>query len=152
MTNTTTARQHQDDDEAIRLTADMVLIGYDIGVRHVLLIRRRWEPFEGAWALPGGYVEPGETALDAAVRELEEETGIAVSEDDVTEVGTWHEPGRDPRGRVVTVAHRMDVGVCVRATARDDAAEASWWPVNRLDDLPIAFDHRAIIRSALWPR
>lgn len=147
MTNTTTARQHQDDDEAIRLTADMVLIGYDIGVRHVLLIRRRWEPFEGAWALPGGYVEPGETALDAAVRELEEETDIAVCAEDVTEVGTWHEPGRDPRGRVVTVAHRMDVGVCVRATARDDATDARWWPINGLP--PLAFDHADILNAAL---
>lgn len=97
-------------DETIRLTADVVAIAPDAtGLEHVLLIRRRWEPFEGHWALPGGHVDTEESVRTAAARELAEETGLDVAEGDLTELGAWHEPGRDPRGRYVTVAYRADL-------------------------------------------
>ncbi|MFJ1597882.1 NUDIX domain-containing protein [Streptomyces sp. NPDC088261] len=128
--------------ETIRLTADVVLIANG----HVLLIERGWDPFEGMWALPGGHVDAGETSLTAAARELAEETGIAVTTADLRQVGTFDAPGRDPRGRYVTVAYAATLPRPVQPSAGDDAAAARWWP---LDALPVlAFDHAAIVRAA----
>src|ERR1700754_3805735 len=71
---------------------------------HVLLIRRRWEPYQGCWALPGGYVDHGETFAQAAERELAEETGLKGA-GGLIRVGLYDAPDRDPRGRVISVAH-----------------------------------------------
>lgn len=140
-------------DEVSRLTADVVAIAPDeTGRDHVLLIRRGWEPFEGYWALPGGHVDTDEHTRDAAVRELAEETGVSVHEGDLIELGAWHAPGRDPRGRYVTVAYRVSVWTTVTLRADDDATDARWVPVDDLDDIGLAFDHREIIRAALTPR
>lgn len=114
----------------------------------VLLIERGKEPFEGAWALPGGFVEVGETVEQACVRELEEETGI---EAEILQlVGVYSHPKRDPRGHVVStpfLVRRADSGSQREAQAGDDAADASWFD---LEDLPeIAFDHRTILQDAL---
>lgn len=130
--------------ETIRFTADVVAVTPD---RHVLLIERGWDPYEGHWALPGGHVDPGETSLHAAVRELEEETGVRVADGDLHQIGTWDAPGRDPRGRYVTVAYLAHVPVGTEAVAGDDARTAKWVP---LDDLPeqLAFDHADILRAA----
>lgn len=137
-------------DEAARLTADAVVVAPDKnGVDHVLLICRRWAPFAGHWALPGGHVDAGETAAIAAARELAEETGVVVPPASLAEVGVWHDPGRDPRGRYVTVAYRAEVGECAEVAARDDATEARWWPVDALVDLDLAFDHADILDAAL---
>lgn len=68
------------------------------------------------------------------------------------ELGTWHTPGRDPRGRYVTVAHRTELPAIIAPTAADDAADARWFPVDALPDLPLAFDHRQIIKAALVSR
>ncbi|MFI1510228.1 NUDIX domain-containing protein [Streptomyces sp. NPDC020597] len=129
-------------DETIRYTADVVLLA----AGHVLLIERGWDPFEGCWALPGGHVDTGETSLAAAARELEEETGITVSADDLRQVGAFDDPGRDPRGRYVSVAYTATLPVPVRPTAGDDATAARWWPLNALPDL--AFDHADILARA----
>lgn len=140
-------------DETIRLTADVVALAPDAdGLEHVLLIRRRWEPFEGMWALPGGHVDQGEEAVDAAARELAEETGLAIAAEALTELGAWHAPGRDPRGRYVTVAYRADLPHRATTHAADDATDARWWPVDALADLDLAFDHRKIITRALASR
>ena len=137
----------------IRLTADVVALAPDDdGLEHVLLIRRRWAPYEGHWALPGGHVDQGEEAVDAAARELREETGLDITPDALTELGAWHAPGRDPRGRYVTVAYRADLPHRATATAADDATDARWWPVDALADLAVAFDHRKIIARALASR
>lgn len=137
-------------DESIRLTADVVALAPDrTGRDHVLLIRRRWEPYADCWALPGGHVDVGEDARDAAVRELAEETGLDVDEDDLRELGAWHAPARDPRGRYVTIAYAVPVWTTVPLRGADDAAEARWVPVDDLTDMRLAFDHCDIIRAAL---
>ena len=80
-----------------------------------------------------------------AVRELEEETGLYVSEQDIRLIGVYSTPGRDPRGRTVTAAYRVASGKWKEESARagDDAAEIRWWPLNALP--PLAFDHAEIV-------
>lgn len=131
------------EEAAVQRTADAVLFAQG----HVLLIMRRWDPFAGCWALPGGYADDGEEEVDAAARELEEETSIIVLAGDLHEVGTFDAPGRDPRGHFVTTAFTVTLPSLLSPTARDDAAAARWWPLDALPDL--AFDHAAII-SAAW--
>ncbi|MGW5003170.1 NUDIX domain-containing protein [Streptomyces hydrogenans] len=134
-----------DRPEIIRYTADVVAVTDD---GRVLLIKRGWDPYEGHWALPGGHVDRGETGLRAAVRELEEETGVRVTEDELRLVGVWDQSDRDPRGRYVTVTYLAAVPADTRATAGDDARDARWWP---LSDLPerLAFDHADILAAVL---
>ncbi|MEV7082426.1 NUDIX hydrolase [Streptomyces sp. NPDC093516] len=129
-------------DETIRYTADVVLLA----AGHVLLIERGWDPFEGRWALPGGHVDVGETSRAAAARELEEEAGITVPADDLRQVGAFDTPGRDPRGRYVSVAYTATLPTPVQPTAGDDATAARWWPLTALPDL--AFDHADILARA----
>jgi 8-oxo-dGTP diphosphatase len=123
------------------LTADIVLLTHE-SAPNVLLIRRKKPPYEGCWALPGGFVDEGETLEQAAHRELIEETGVAV--ESLEQLFTVGDPGRDPRGWTVSVAFiaRVDASA-VQPRAGDDAAEAGWHP---LADLPeMAFDHRMIL-------
>lgn len=127
------------DYERPMLTADCAVVN---GRGEVLLVRRGGEPFKGCWALPGGFMEMDETIERCAVRELEEETGIRVTEEALRLIGIYSAPGRDPRGRTVTAAYAISVGDCT-ATAGDDAAEVRWWPLAELP--PLAFDHAQII-------
>ncbi|WP_411152653.1 NUDIX domain-containing protein [Streptomyces sp. A30] len=129
-------------DETIRYTADVVLLA----AGHVLLIERGWDPFKGRWALPGGHVDAGEASLAASVRELQEETGITVPADNLRQVGAFDAPGRDPRGRYVSVAYTATLPTPVTPTAGDDATAARWWPLTALPDL--AFDHADILARA----
>jgi 8-oxo-dGTP diphosphatase len=109
----------------------------------VVLIRRASDPFEGRWALPGGFVEVGETVESAAAREAAEETGLAVELARL--VGVYSDPERDPRGHNVSVAFlaRVVGGDLVAAT---DAAEVA---VLDPDSVELAFDHRSIIADAV---
>lgn len=109
----------------------------------VLLIQRGRAPFEGRYALPGGFIEEGESAEECVVREVEEETGLRT---EVLElVGAYTRPGRDPRGHICTLAYRLVVrGGSVRAG--DDAAAAAYFPLDALPKL--AFDHRLIVEDA----
>lgn len=130
------------------LTADVVVVRAGEPSR-VLLIRRGNEPFAGRWALPGGFVNEGERPEDAARRELAEETGL-VFEGELTLVGVYGEPGRDPRGWTVSAAYLAIVAGEVRVSGSDDAAEARWFLA---DELPLlAFDHDVIVRDALSMR
>src|SRR5690606_6617481 len=131
-------------------TADVALFGYDAGW-HILLVRRRWEPYVDYWALPGGYIETGEDTETAARRELAEETNVACHE--LRPVGRYATPGRDPRG-LVTVAYwgivpsaTGPVGGCPRPEPADDAADARWWSINWLPAL--AYDHGDIAADAV---
>jgi 8-oxo-dGTP diphosphatase len=131
----------------VELTVDVVIFTVREGGLHVLLVRRGIEPFRGAWAVPGGFVLESESLEEAAFRELAEETGVR----DVylEQLYTFGDPGRDPRGRVVTVAYYAlaDRGrLALRAGS--DAADARWWPVGALPE-PVAFDHARILDHAV---
>src|ERR1044072_5500299 len=115
------------------LTVDCVIFGLDLEEEtlRVMLIERDAEPFAGVWAIPGGFVRRGETLMDAATRELEEETGIAGVF--LEQLYTFGDPGRDPRGRVASVAYSARVSPGnhpIRATT--DARQAQWFPVTSL--------------------
>lgn len=127
------------------VTVDVVIFSLREDDLKVLLIRRAAPPFKGKWAIPGGYVHPDESLDAAALRELEEESGLR----DVylEQLYTFGEPKRDPRGRVITVAYFALVADDVAARAGDDAAEAAWRSVYDLPDL--AFDHTEILNYAL---
>ena len=123
------------DSACVRLRDDM----------EVLLIRRGREPFAGKWALPGGFVEIDEEIDAAARRELREETGLGASA--LFELGTFARVGRDPRGRVVSVAFLAPFGPdACGEEAGDDAADAGWFPLFSPPEL--AFDHGAILERA----
>ena len=122
------------------LTADCAVVNLR---GEVLLVRRGNEPFRGCWALPGGFMEMDETIEHCAVRELMEETGIAVAEEELQLIGVFSDPGRDPRGRTVTAAYAVRLSADVTPAAGDDAAEVRWWPLDKLP--PLAFDHDRII-------
>ncbi|MFI5805668.1 NUDIX domain-containing protein [Streptomyces sp. NPDC051561] len=129
---------------AIRYTADVVVTSTD---GRVLLVERGWDPFKGQWALPGGFVDPGETSRAAAARELAEEAGVYAAEYELHQVGVFDAPDRDPRGRYVTVAYHLEVHSGLPIEAGDDATKAQWWPLTDLP--PLAFDHAEIIAHAL---
>lgn len=126
------------------LTVDVVLVTREAKPR-VLLIERKGEPFAGKWALPGGFVEEGERLATAAVRELEEETGLTTTE--LEQLYAAGDPGRDPRGWTVSVVFlaRVDVRKA-KAVAGDDAAKVVWFPLAKLPEL--AFDHAMILERA----
>lgn len=128
--------------ETIRFTADVVVTTTD---GYVLLIQRGWDPHKGAWALPGGHVDPGETSRDAAARELAEEAGVYAMPGELTQVGVFDQPDRDPRGRYVTVAYQLTVLPGTIVEAGDDATAVQWWPLSCLP--PLAFDHADIIAA-----
>lgn len=124
------------------LTVDCVVFGYDAEELKVLLIQRDLEPFEGKWALPGGFVHLDETLEDAARRELQEETGIADLY--LEQLYTFGTVNRDPRERVVSVAYYALVDLFQhRLTAATDARNAAWFAVE--DIPPLAFDHEHIL-------
>jgi len=126
------------------LTVDLVLATREPRPR-VLLIRRGKDPFAGSWALPGGFVEEGETLGAAARRELLEETGLSVEA--LEQLYTAGDPGRDPRGWTVSVAYLVRVNAAqLKPVAADDAAEVGWFELAALPAL--AFDHAMILERA----
>jgi len=109
----------------------------------VLLIKRRNEPFKGRWALPGGFVEYGETVEDAVLREVKEETGMDAEIKKL--VGVYSDPSRDPRGHTISIVFLLEGKGDVMAG--DDAVEAKFFDLNELP--PLAFDHEKIIKDAI---
>jgi 8-oxo-dGTP diphosphatase len=127
------------------LTVDCVIFGLDESDLKVLLIQRGQAPFEGQWALPGGFVQMNEMLDEAARRELQEETGV--SNVFLEQLYTYSGVDRDPRERVVTVAYFALVKLCDhRIKATTDARNAAWFAVH--DTPKLAFDHAQILEQA----
>ena len=104
---------------------------------------------KGAWALPGGFVDQGEDPIHAAVRELEEETGLKGTKPRLLMV--MGDPARDPRKHIVSVVYEIDVSTDQEPTAGDDAADARFWPINTVfsGELTLAGDHLQILKNWL---
>ena len=129
------------------LTVDVVVFALDEDELRVMLIQRDLEPFAGRWALPGGFVQPDESAETAARRELAEETGLVdVSGLHLEQLRTYSEPDRDPRMRVVSVAFAALLPNAPEAHAGSDAAQARWVECDIAQ--PLAFDHDRILADA----
>jgi 8-oxo-dGTP diphosphatase len=127
------------------VTVDMVIITLRGEELQVLLVKRDVAPYKSRWAIPGGFVQINESLEAAARRELREETGVI----DVylEQLYTFGNPGRDPRGRVISVAYIALVPAPLAVEAGSDAREARWWPLSHLPAL--AFDHDKILQYAL---
>jgi 8-oxo-dGTP diphosphatase len=135
---------------AFAVTVDVVILTMTEGTLQVLLVRRGEAPFQGMWAIPGGFKRPTETLDEAARRELSEETGVDAARL-LTQFGAYGDPQRDPRMNVVTVAYvavLRDVGAVVAGT---DAADAALVPVSAVlnGQIDLAFDHLRIARDAI---
>lgn len=128
------------------VTVDAAIFRYNENVLEVLLIERGNYPFEGMWALPGGFLDMDETLEQGVIRELEEETGLKSIE--LKQLHAYSAIGRDPRGRTVTITfYGMVKFSYSKVQAGDDARNAEWFPVNKIDKL--AFDHQEMIEMAL---
>ena len=132
------------------LTTDCVLFTPD---GQTLLIRRKNDPFAGGYALPGGFVEIGETVETGCRREVLEETGLEVG--DLTLVGVYSDPMRDPRGHTVSIAYATLLRSNAAPKAGSDALSAEW--ISNWRSLALAFDHAQILTDAervakLWRR
>jgi 8-oxo-dGTP diphosphatase len=127
------------------VTVDVAVFRLHEDMLKVLLIRRAFPPFKNKWALPGGFVNIGEALEDAALREMEEETGVR----DVylEQLYSFGDPKRDPRGRVITVAYFALISRDVPLRAGEEATRAAWHPVNKVPEL--AFDHAKILSYAV---
>lgn len=131
---------------ALRVTVDVVIFTVRGTELQVLLIKRGVPPFEGHYAIPGGFVHEDESLEEAALRELYEETGVRNLF--LEQLYTFGEPKRDPRGRVVTVAYyALIASDKLSLTAGADAAEAGWFSMGALPGL--AFDHDRILHCAV---
>ena len=123
-----------------KLTVDGVLFNG----RKLLLIKRKHEPFKDIWALPGGFVDYGETTEHAVIREMKEETGLDVKIIDL--IGVYSDPNRDPRGHTVSIVYDLEM-MGGKLAGGDDAAEAQFFNYDSLP--PLAFDHHEIIKEVL---
>ncbi|MFE1247760.1 NUDIX domain-containing protein [Streptomyces sp. NPDC058735] len=133
--------------EPFAVTVDLAVFTLRASTLHVLLVERGQEPYAGHWALPGGFVQPDESAETAARRELAEETGLSdVSELHLEQLRTYSEPGRDPRMRVVSVAFAALLPHAPEVRGGSDAAQARWMPYGTAG--PLAFDHDRILADA----
>lgn len=123
------------------VTADIIILKTTNTINSVLLIERKHPPFQGMWALPGGFLDMHETLEEAALRELEEETGITGIE--LKQFHTFSKVDRDPRHRTITTVFIGYTNDNASPVAGDDAAKAQWF---RLEDLPpLAFDHDEVM-------
>ncbi|WBQ05005.1 NUDIX hydrolase [Kribbella sp. CA-293567] len=139
------------DYEPLGVAADLVILTVRDGALQVLLISRGIAPYRGRWALPGGFVRPKEDLEETARRELAEETGLVSDRIHLEQIATYGDPGRDPRGRVISVAYLALVPDLPAPVAGTDAASAEWVTVAELldDARRLAFDHHRILTDAV---
>lgn len=132
--------------QQIWLATDALVFGYSDGAMHVLLIQKGDGKYKGGWVLPGGFVKDKEELVQAACRELKEETGIDLKS--MEQVGTFGGVNRDYRGRVVSVAFMALVKPETLSVMPDtDAVDARWFPIDNLPKL--GFDHKDIVKAGL---
>jgi 8-oxo-dGTP diphosphatase len=130
----------------IKLAADAMVFSGKGDALQILLVRRKYEPYKGMWAIPGGFVEDDEELEAAAIRELQEETGLIVPT--MTQLHTFGKVGRDSRGRTVTVTYYAFTDAATqKVQGGDDAAEAEWVYVKDITEL--AFDHMEMLHMAM---
>lgn len=127
------------------LTVDAAIFRRRAGSYDVLLIRRGRPPFQGKWALPGGFVDMDETLEHAIAREVEEET--LLKNLSLQQLHAFSTPGRDPRGHTISMVFWGIVTDRQEAKAGDDASETQWFSINQLPDL--AFDHSDVAKMAI---
>ncbi len=129
------------------MTVDAIVFAFIKGKAKLLLINRKYEPFKGKWAIPGGFIEIDEELEDAVVRELKEETGLEGVA--LKQMHTFGKCGRDPRGRMITISF---MGIAregqTRIKAGDDAANARWFGIEKLPK-DMAFDHNEVAWFAI---
>ncbi|MBK3524564.1 MULTISPECIES: NUDIX hydrolase [Streptomyces] len=136
----------------VLLTVDLVILTLREGRLCVLLVERGEDPFQGMLALPGGFLNhAGEDILDAAHRELSEETALTAGWVHLEQLATYGKAGRDPRGRVVSVAHLAIAPGLPEPVAGTDAADAAWVPAESVlsGEVRLAFDHRRIVTDGI---
>lgn len=128
------------------VTVDVLMMSLRQRDLQILLIKRRSWPYEGMWAIPGGFINMNESLETAAKRELQEETGV--QDVYLEQLYTFGDPGRDPRTRVITVVYfALLDSERLQVQAASDAADVGWFSVYELP--PLAFDHEQIIEYAL---
>lgn len=128
------------------VTVDCVIFGLDKDALKVLLIERAHDPYAGHWALPGGFVDMGEDLRTAALRELEEETGVV--DVFIEQLYTFGAPERDPRGRVISITYYALVNIMEHPVqASSDASKAKWFTLDKIPKL--GFDHDVILNMAI---
>ena len=127
------------------LTVDAVVFK-EIGIKkEILLIQRKFAPYKGKWALPGGFVDMDETLEQAAVRELSEETGITNVA--LQQLKAFSTIERDPRSRTISVVFWGVANQATEVIAGDDAGKAQWFDLTQLP--PLAFDHQEVVDVAM---
>ncbi len=138
----------QNKSSRLKVAVDAIVFGYSKqdGVS-VLLIQRKYEPFKGSWAIPGGFVLDNESLEETVERELFEETGIKVNY--LEQLYTFGEPGRDPRQRIISVAYfgLVKTTQYQELKASTDAENAKWFNIKKIP--PLAFDHKQILSVAI---
>lgn len=128
------------------VTVDIMMFSKESDDTYILLIQRKHDPFKNEWALPGGFVEMDETLEESALRELEEETGIKGIT--IQQFSTFGDPGRDPRGRTVSIIFYGNTNRhSTYSKAGDDAKHLEWHSIRKLPEL--AFDHKKILKLAI---
>ncbi|MFD0308927.1 NUDIX domain-containing protein [Streptomyces sp. NPDC127119] len=136
----------------VLLTVDLVILTLREGRLCVLLVERGEDPYQGMLALPGGFLNhAGEEILDAAHRELREETALTAGWVHLEQLATYGTAGRDPRGRVVSVAHLAIAPGLPEPVAGTDATDAAWVPAEAVlsGEVDLAFDHRQIVTDGI---
>lgn len=132
-------------EQNIAVTTDSVIFCETPQGGKILLVQRKYDPFVGQWALPGGFLKDDEALEIGAKRELQEETGLKV--ESLHQLRAFGTPGRDPRGRTISIAFWGEVPSEANVKGNDDAQDAEWFSIEKLPSL--AFDHDEIVKEAI---